>query len=329
MRRYIIYISVLFFLVGSTHLPSYAIVQDEADNSFYAVAGMEENIDKVNSLLGLSQYYRDIDKDSALMCCDMALELSKRLEYFEGIAGSYYKKSLIYKNSGNYIAARECANKTLGIAEALQDSMLLAKTNYHLGNIIKNLSNNKPALNHYSKALSIYINKKDTLRLTAVYNGFGNYFLERGIYNFAATYYHKALQFAKVVDQEQSQGKILNNLGTVYFELGEYDHSRKYLDASSEIAWKYSDNGEKANILTRLGNLELNLKNFTKAYENYYLADSLFRIDDEAEGIHNTYINFGFLFLEQGKPKKALKNFDIALAYYNEQDLAKGKTAAW
>lgn len=329
MKYFILILAYIIPAVGF-QTPCYASDSyDDTDSLFQLIASQDDDTEKVDRLILLSQDYRSIDQDSALLFCNQALKLSRSLAYREGSADALYKKSLIYNSIGELNTSLSYANRFLQLSDSLQDSMRLAKAYFHIGNITRNLSNNKTVLDNYKKSLHIYLGKKDTVRMIAIYNSMGNYFLKTTIYDSAAIYFHHAIKLCEVSGRKPGLGKILCNLAEVYLRLKEFENARKYLNMSLAFYEKYGEIANMAIPYTKLGNLANKEGDYVRAMEYYHLADSLYREVNDARGIHDIYINYGIIYQKQGKYNLAVENYNLALAYYRKQNIAEGTITSW
>ena len=330
MLKYLAIIPVYIILVMGFQAPCHAVHSaDDVDSLILLIASQDDNTGKVDRLILLSQEYRSIDQDSALLLCDQALELSRTLAYHEGHADALYKKSLIYKSIGEYKTSLSFANMYQQLCDSLQDSMRLAKAYFHIGNLQNNLGNNKPALHNFKKSLQLYLEKKDTSAMISVYNSMGNSFQEIALYDSAAIYFHNALSLSELSGSERGLGIILGNLAKVYLRLKEFDNAGKYLDRCLEFCEKHEDMAKMATFYINLGNLANEMDEYVQAMEYYHQADSLYREANDARGIHDIYINCAIIYQKQGKYLLTLKNCKLALAYYSKQNIAKGKITSW
>jgi signal transduction histidine kinase len=302
---------------------------DDVDSLSQLIASQDDNTGKVDRLILLSQDYRSIDQDTALMFCDQALKLSGALAYREGRADALYKKSLIYYSIGELNTSLIFATRFQQLCDSLQDSIRLAKAYYHIGNITRNQSNNKHVLDNYKKSLRIYLDKKDTAAMIAIYNSIGNYFQEITTYDSAVIYFHDAINLCELSGRGMRLGKILCNLAEVYLRLEEFENAGKYLNMSLEFYEKHGKIANMAILYTKLGNLANEEGDYVRALEYYHQADTFYREVNNARGIHDIYINYGILYQKQGKYNLALKNYNLALVYYRKQNIAEGKITSW
>ena len=302
---------------------------DDVDSLIMLIVSQDDNTEKVDRFILLSQHYRSIDTDSALLFCDQALKLSRALAYREGRADALYKKSLIYNSIGEANVSLSYANSFMQLSDSLQDSMRLAKAYYHIGNLQNDFSNNRPALHNYKKSLRIYFDKRDTAKMMILNNSIGNYYQTITKYDSAVIYFHNAIKLYELSGCERGLGAILSNLAKVYLRLEEFENAGKYLNMSLEFYEKHGAIANMAILYTKLGNLANEEGDYVRAMEYYHQADSLYREVNNARGIHDIYINCGIIYLKQGKYNLALNNCNLALAYYHKQNIAVGKITSW
>lgn len=289
----------------------------------------EGSIEKVNELINLSRVLRYSNRDSSLLCCDLAIALSESLDYQKGIAEAYYKKCLAMSVYGDLKLAYDYVLKTLEIANDLQDSMLLAKAYYKIGGLRTIQGYHTMAINNFRQALRIYESFQDTARITAVYNGLGGAFENASMHDSAAYYYHNALIMAEALENDSYICKVSGNLGKVYTRLSEFELSEKYLSKSLNLARQLGNNVEMANNFSRLSGLNIEMLEYEKALEHLFQADSLYKASGDEQGISNILVNTAIVYRKQGKFDLARKNLEQALKYYREQNHAEGLMVTW
>ena len=329
MLKYVAIITAYLILVGGCQPCQAGPPLSDPDSLFLIVANQQDNTEKADNLILLTQYYLYENLDTAMVFGKKALVLATALDYREGMADAFYKISRIHKSKGERNASIAMAFRFIEVSDSLQDSMRLAKAYYHLANLTRNASNKQPALDYYKKSLRIYMDAKDTIGIYANYNSLGNYFLETSSYDSAAIYYHKTIELCELIGRERSLGTIFSNLGKVYMMLKEFENARKYLNMSLEYDKKYPNVVNMARTYNKLGSLANKENDFRKALRYYDRADSLFREKDDARGINNVHLNYGDVYRQQGKYRLAINHYNKALDYYREQNFAEGMIAAW
>lgn len=303
---------------------------DEVDQLRRLIAMQSDNIQKVDHLIQLSQAYRRRDTDSALICCDQALQIAEKLDYGEGIAQIFYKKSLIYRSIGEHNQALNFARKTLQLGDSLKDSLCMAKAYFQLATILRETPDKKAALDYYMKSLHLYSDQKDTTSMISLYNGLGIFFEQTSNYDSAAIYFHKTIALSEIKGVRENLGVIFGNLGNVYYKLGDFINARKYLELSIGIDKEYGDlKNNMANTFTRLGNLANQENNLHAAMDYFRQADSIYQETNEAKGHHDIHLCYADIYRQLEKINLSLENYDEAMRYYRENRLSEGMIAVW
>ena len=167
MLKYVAIITVYLILAGGSQPCNAGPALSDPDSLILLVANQQDNTEKADNLILLTQYYLYENLDTAMVFGKQALILATELEYLEGMADALYKISRIHKSKGEYYASIAAATRFMELSDSLQDNMRLAKAYYHLGNLTRNASNKQPALDYYKKSLRIFLDAKDTIRMYA------------------------------------------------------------------------------------------------------------------------------------------------------------------
>jgi signal transduction histidine kinase len=154
-------------------------------------------------------------------------------------------------------------------------------------------------------------------------------------YDSAIYYLEKSISASKRTNSNDIENKAHYDLGGVYSQSGKYELSLKHFLEALKIqeknqdsfrimytysglgnAYKYLKMSDNANLeisnMTNLGLLyESNYKNIDSALYYYFLAINMFPENDKSVLKLNLFINIGNTFYE-------LKNYEMALKYYNK-----------
>ncbi len=303
---------------------------DDFIDSLMVCASQEQaSREKVDCLIELAYYYRDIDGDSSVMFSEKAYTIARSIGYTVGAAEAVYKKSLTLGITGHYAEATRYAELFLAICDSIHDSVRMAKGYFNMGNLVRIGSDREASLEYYKRAKVIYERLKDSTALMAIYNGIGNFYKEIPVYDSAVTYYHKSIEYCEAIGFTSRLGRIIGNLGDTYMKLNDFENARKYLLIGLDHDRKNEDNVSMSVACSRMGILEKSAGNDHEAMKYFLLADSLYRMTGDQSGLHDNMINMGYLLLDQGKLDEALEHFRIGLAHHRTQDYAEGRMSAW
>jgi two-component system, NarL family, sensor kinase len=321
---------VILSLHLSFNLHAVPLSPDEFIDSLMVCVSQEHaSREKVDCLVELAYYYREINGDSAVMYSDQAYTLARLIGYTEGAAEAVYKKSLTLAITGDYLEAIKYAEMFLAICDSIHDSVRMAKGYFNLGNLIRIGSDREASLEYYKRAKVIYERLKDSLALLSVYNGIGNFYKEIPVYDSAVTYYHKSIGYCEAIGFSSRLGRIIGNLGDTYIKLDDFENARKYLLIGLDYDLRNKDYISMSVAYSRLGNLAHFTGDYDEAMNYYLLADSLYRMTGDLSGLHDNLVNIGYQFLKLEKFDDALACFRKGLAHHRTQDYSEGIMAAW
>jgi len=239
---------------------------------------------KANSLIKLSNIYLYKSLDSSLLYSDLALKLSLKVNYTDGIAGSNLQKASYYHIKGDY-------NKAIQL-------YLIADSLYNLTKNNKGISN--------------------------VNSNIGNSYYYMGKYELALKFLFKSLKIDNTYSYKKEQINTLINIGNVYLALKQYDKSIDFLKQSENVALKTNNVILISQIQNNLGVQYRYKKLYDKSLEYYYKALNLRLKIENNEGIAECYTNIGDLYFQKGNFIKANENFIKAREIYKKMEHLKG-----
>lgn len=319
----------IFFIFTTLQAFTARSSEDEIGRLLGVISQLEDSPEKVDCFVLLSQHYRNINPDSSLLLCDQAFDMSEKIHYPAGKADALYKKSLTHKSMGAYKEAIYYGEEYLKICDSIQDSKRQAKAYFNLGNLKRSTSDKAAARAYYKDARRIFSSINDSVALRSVFTSLGNVYTETGVYDSAALYYHRAIEYSEALGSTNRLGRIIGNLGKVYIQQGDYKNAEKYLNISLELDLENEDNGHLSTTYAHLGTLAIEMNNFEDALHYYELSDSVYKISNDAWGIHLNLINRAVVYRNQGQYELAISSCRKALSYLREQAFADGIIAAW
>lgn len=249
IKRWLIFLSTLFFFSFSTFSNSFAIndyinPRDTQETNIQKEILNQQNI--VELLI--------IEKDS-LQIANTYLELGV-LQKLVGqpllAQASFFKAQSIFTNLGNKPGMAKVLNRLgeifriyKGIEEAmtyhlqalnlfieLKDTSGIISAKNNLGinyRVLKNLEKSQA----YAKECLDLVVKNDDPVLIHIYNSFGSYFWLKQDYDSSIYYYKQGLKITpQNFEEKERLGVILNNLSYIYRIKNEVDSTNKYLDIS-------------------------------------------------------------------------------------------------
>ena len=247
-----------------------------------------------------------------------ALNLSKELEFEEGIAKSYRILGISYHIKGDYEQALKQYMKAAKSFEANGNKYELAHTYNNIGVVYRNQSNYDKGLEYYFKATKLYSELDDNEGIANTYNNIGVIFSEQENYEQALGYYLMSLEMRKELGNKEGISECNNNIGIVYFKLGKNDLALKYYHETLEICQELGCDKDRASAYLNIGLIYWKQDKYKLALE--YLFKSL-EIDEKMgnkRSIMISCIDIGLISISLGEYETSLAYLQRALALAKE-----------
>lgn len=297
----------------------------DADSLKRVITNLPDDKEKVSLLIKLGDCYFPANYDSAMYYYQLADSLAAAQGYQDGIADSWFKQVLVYRNKNEYEAAIEVIEKIIELSLSMNDSTRLSRGFFQYAIVSKDMNLNEFGIGYSKKSLAIAIPMKDTHMIIVNYNLIGNIFKEMSVYDSSAFYFLVALKISENKGDDKKTSVLFNNLGDVYLEAGHYATSRDYYEKALEINNKNPD--ATSNIAlnyTNLGRLASAEDHYEEAFSYYDKSLDLYMQLNDSSGILNLYNNYGDLYFKQGKYNLANEYFHKALTGYRNAKFQKG-----
>jgi two-component system LytT family sensor kinase len=284
-------------------------------DSLEDILDIVEGEEKVNVLLQMSRYQMNLEnQEKGIEYLLQARDLSKEINYEQGIVNSHSTLAGIYFNSGNYTEAISYFSETvkiikssdkdielysiysrmgktykamkdydkffeynvlaLDIAKKYDKKEMQANSLYNMAIAVRGKFEYNKALEYNDLALKLYEETESYLRLGTCYNAIGDLNEMLGNYVIAFEAYKKA---EKIFEEYQSP----LNLSVIYFNLasmskvfGKYDNALMYLEKSLKISLSIKSERMIKDCYFGLYGLYNLLKDFENANKYYMLFHS-------------------------------------------------------
>ncbi|WP_397363606.1 histidine kinase [Olleya sp. R77988] len=302
----------LFLIVFCLHI-QFGFSQDKELDSVISIVEAHKVRDtiRVNLLNQLTKYYatRDISKNEALL--NEAIEISKELNYIQGLSDSYSNKTSFYVQSGSYDKALKLALISKKIQDSIQDFDGLIYTNSSIARIYNHLEKPNKAIEIQLENLKLLKKHPNKNMLAQVHFYLATAYLEAEKYNDAEVHYLATKQIAESVNFETGIAIANSSLGVIENKRKNYKSAINYLNQSLVF---FKKNNQESNIAHT--NLELAV-----AYANTGRVDEAISANNETIKIYKAQNNFKSLsrtYLEQSDYYKRKKDYLNSSKYLEE-----------
>lgn len=264
-------------------------------------------MDKIDSLLYLSDNNMISAPRLALNYADSALELSEMNAYDIGVANSNYRLGRAHTEIGNLTKAKFHLDQCLELYQQQKDSTGLVLTYKWLGST-QVYQNNEEALRYYSLAEKLAKEINLAEEIPKIMINLANIFTDEKQYNKAIEYLQKSCNMMK---ESYNQSACMGNLGLVYNKMGDYETAMIYYDKSLEICKRIDDPDCELFPLSLMTTIYLEQENYDMALEYSFKILAKEKIRGTKTRIVVGTNQIGQIYL-------SMKKFDLAFKYFDQ-----------
>ncbi len=209
------------------------------------IAGSQrEQVCYRNSLSYLGSCYCSLGQyEKAIAYHRQCLDISKKIEDWQGVATSLCGLGICYKSLGQYEKAISYHQKFHDISEAMSDWKGVAISLGNLGNCYYDLV-------QYEKAIDLYqqyhdISEKISFRqgVAISFGNLSNCYSSLGQYEKAIAYHQQSLNISEAMGDQQGVASSLHTIGSILLKLQNYSEAESKIQASlvisQDIDYKY------------------------------------------------------------------------------------------
>jgi len=303
-RLIIVYIIAILFSVNKI----FSSKIDSLKRALHRSTGTE----RATLLTDLGNEFIYLNTDSALLYCNLGLELSKSLKLknlqalgLNNIASVYLQKGDYAKALTKYIEAEKiydteknltgrCQTVTnIGVVYELQNffdkaleqynialeiSLQVENKDYqaqlfgHLGSVYYSVGNKEKALENFKESLKINEAIKNVARIMEALNNVAVIYQELGKYSEALENFNTDLEYARNMNIKTDVIAILHNISLVYKDQKDFPNAISYLDSSIYLAKEIRDFDDMREAYSTLSEIYKEQNNFPKALESFQLS---------------------------------------------------------
>jgi signal transduction histidine kinase len=272
---------------------------------------------RVKNLNLLAVAYLKVDSTKGFQYSRKALQISKKINWKEGIASSNYCIGAHYGE--NFLHTKAFYHYNQALANS-KDNLLLSNVYVAMGQSYLLQSNYTKALEVFHTSLKLCENsgnKKGVIKVSmyigSVYSGLGNH-------KKAVSYYTTGLNVSDEIKEDMYIGHLSRGIAVVYSDLGEYQKSLKYFEKAYAHSLKMKNLDYQAGILSDIALVYLNLEEYKKAIS--YSKQSLEVQDELSTDKLNVAFNYGIIgdsFLDMAQAENNNKvHLDSAVSNLNQ-----------
>jgi signal transduction histidine kinase len=320
MKRYCIFASLFYWLIGTAYAQTIIQSPRQADSLRHVIATARQDTVRVNALNQLSRYYwRILSKfDSSLVIAREAETLAKRVGFRRGTAEALNNSGIVYFNQANYTEALKSNLKALQMYEEIGDNDGIADALNSLAVYYNRQGDYDKALECHLKALKIREKMGDKQGIAASLNNIAAVYHSQGKNGESVEYHFKVLRMREELGDKRGIAASLNNIALVYTSQRKYDEALEYHQKSLRIK---EELGDKKGISVSLNNIAT-VYNRQDRYDEalkYHLRGLQLRQEiGDKNGVAASLNNIAITYTNLGDYNKSLKYYLQALRMKEE-----------
>ena len=271
---------VLTFSVLRVHAAASA--KNEIDSLRQILRTTQSDSLRVMALNKLAVLYRNNAPDTAIGYAGRALQLSKKINFTEGMASAQLWIGTAIANKGDFPSAlRYLGNARVLFVELLKDhpdprlQKILSQVLNNMGVVYDSEGNYPETLRFYLASLKIRESIGDKRGAAMSYNNIGLVYKAQGNFSEALRNYMLALHLKEELKDKPSQCATLGNIGTLYKDQGKYGLSLEYQLKALALAREANDLRVISSCYGNLGILYNIEKNYELAKKYFVLENTL------------------------------------------------------
>lgn len=252
-----------------------------------------------------------------------ANELSKRINYKNGLAESYGYMGLLHYREGKHDLAVEAHLKSLRLYEELGNKRFIAFRYNDLGNVYVEQEFYDKARAYFNLSLSIKEQIKDEDGIVTTMKNIANLYVHQRKYSKALEIALRTLPKAEKVNNLKTIADLTSFIAESYLHQDSLDKAMEYFKKVYDLRIKTNDQYTLPRVLNGIGRVYQKQKNYVKAKEIYEESERIAKINNIKVALKKVYEYLSELYEAQNNFEKAFYYEKLANAYrdslYNQK----------
>ncbi len=266
---------------------------------------------KVDILNTLGYEYWVIDPTKSVQFGNSALDLSKRIDYQNGIAKAQRIIGVADWALGNYDESLTKLFPSLENYTKLNDSLGMANILMNIGLVYADQKNYEQALEYYFQGEKIFKKKNEKGRLATTKTKIGAVYTEIDNYVKAFEFLTSSLAMHKESGYRYGIAEASNRLGLLFKEKGDYQNALKYLTSSLQTSILINDFEGQSKTLENIGSIYLIQGDYINAEAFLLKALKTAQEVQSKKWLKDIYLDLKKLYQQKGEVNKALQYFEL------------------
>ncbi|PBQ31995.1 hypothetical protein CNR22_09505 [Sphingobacteriaceae bacterium] len=269
---------------------------------------------RVIDLNELGWQYLDYSVDSSGKYVQLALELSKKIEYLNGVIDAKNAKGILYRYTNEPEKAIKLYDEVISLRKEQGRLDKLTGAYSNLGSVYFEKGDNTNALLYYKKSFDNATLFKQTENQLIILNNIGSAYKGLGLTDLAIETFRNGIALNKTLKDEFQEAQFNVNLGTIYQQQGLYVQANKsYNDAY--LVFKKTNSMRALSIV--VNNLSITLRRVNDLKRTEEILKEMQEIADylkEDDYYAALYQSRAAYYIARAKLPEALKEISFSLS---------------
>ncbi len=283
-------------------------------DSLNKLIGQQSGRERVETLINLSEAYREISIDKSLKAGDEAGKYATD-QGFENMKGrillSMGESAAL---SGDFALSIDYYEKAVVSFRDNSDYSDLAKALNNIGLVYKNLARYDKAIEYLNKAIEIEKEHALTGQLAGSIGNTATIYFAQGDYNKAMDGYHQARLVYQELKDTLRYAKMTMNVGLVYWQWDKNDYALEMLTEAKTLFEQREDFVELGRVYNNLGMLYYqNVKDTLKALDYFDRSLAIRELLGNQLGMAVVLANIGNVYRDRNQMVEAFDRYNKSL----------------
>jgi signal transduction histidine kinase len=274
----------------------------KVDSLNACLANAKHDTTRVAVLLQLASHFYLSNTDTAMGFCNEVLNISKRINYKEGLSEAYGWIGYLNYMQGNYKIALEYYDLDLKTEKDLSNKKGIATVYNNIGLAYNAQGDFEKALDYFNKSLALRKEIKDTVGISGAYNNLGLAYYSKGDIPKALEFFEASYKLKLETKDKAGAATSLNNLGAICYQQGNIGQSLEYYHKSLKMREEVNDQQGMGYSFNNIGSILEKQGDAAKGLEYYQKSLKSFEAVKDKNGIADAYGNIGALYGNNGDP---------------------------
>lgn len=249
---------------------------DKTDSLEMVLLVSNNEIEKIDVLLALSDEYLTNSPDQAMEYVHLADSLSSNINYEKGQLIAWRILAHIHWKSSDYENAISYATMAMDQAESIENLEEKAIVSRIFGYIFSDLGDYETSAKYVFQSLGISEELENKVRISEALSAVGFIYFEQQQYNKALEYYIKALAISREINDPKGIARQLNNIAAIYGIREDFSNVKRYLFEAVNINKKIGQRYWEGTNYMNLGYVNLVNQEYDSSYFYYIKAIDIF-----------------------------------------------------